>query len=152
MWNLKFLYGGPLWRSWKKIELTCHNVKCSWLIMFKQTRMLFTLCLAHHETLPNHCITKKELSISIGFNPWSFTTIVYLNHIWEQNTWKFATTTRVPKHLMKRMQILRLSSLGGIHLEYDQGKTLKTLTIGCHCILAFISGQIFLEMYLEFCP
>jgi hypothetical protein len=38
--------------------------------------MLFTLCLAHQKTLPNHCITNKELSISIRFNPWSFTPIV----------------------------------------------------------------------------
>jgi hypothetical protein len=37
--------------------------------------MLFTLCLAHQKTLPNHCITNKELAISIGFNPWSFTPI-----------------------------------------------------------------------------
>jgi hypothetical protein len=37
--------------------------------------MLFTLSLAHKESLPNHCITKKELVVFIGFNPWSFTLI-----------------------------------------------------------------------------
>lgn len=44
-------------------------------IVFKQTIMLFTLCLAHQESLPNCSITKKKLVISIGFNPWSFTLI-----------------------------------------------------------------------------
>jgi hypothetical protein len=42
MWNFKFLFQRPLWRSWKQMDLTCHNLKGSSLIMFKQIGMMFT--------------------------------------------------------------------------------------------------------------
>jgi hypothetical protein len=43
--------------------------------MLKPIGMLFTLCLAHEETLPNHYTTKKKLVFSIRFNPWRSTLI-----------------------------------------------------------------------------
>ncbi len=72
----------------------------SWLIVPKPIGMLFTLCLAHQKTFPNHCTTKKKLVFSIGFSPWKCTPIssfrchicVKTNGNWQQlqkfqNTW-----------------------------------------------------------------
>ncbi len=112
-----------MWRALVKVmkanvSLTCHNLKGSSLIVLKQIGMLSTLCFAHHETLPNHYITKKKLVFSIRFNPWRFTPIgLFGCHTCEQNTWKFTKTTRIPKHLMTQMQNLNLSIFNGIHLE-----------------------------------
>jgi hypothetical protein len=38
----------------------------SWLIVPKPIGMLFTLCLAHQKTFPNHCTKKKNLSFPLG--------------------------------------------------------------------------------------
>jgi hypothetical protein len=60
---------------------------------------------------------KVRTCLFIGFNPRKFTSIgLFKYHIYEQNAWKFATP-RIPKLLMKQIQILKLSGIGSIHLE-----------------------------------
>jgi len=108
---------GLLWRSWKQMEnhmpkykrFMVDNVQVNWNVVW----IVFT----HLEIHPNHCPIRNELGFSIWFKLLRSTPIdLFGGLIWGQNTCTFATTIRMPKHLMRQLQNLRSWGLGGIHL------------------------------------
>jgi hypothetical protein len=91
------------------------NAQVNWTVVW----IVFT----HLEIHPNHCPIRNELAFSIWFKLSRSTPIdLFGGFIWGQSTCKFATTIRIPKHLMRQLKNLRswwhsFSIVIGIDLE-----------------------------------
>jgi hypothetical protein len=126
MWHIKYLCGRPFVKVMKANGIhmpqfkgfMVDNAQVNWNVVW----IVFT----HLEIHPNQCPINNELAFSIWFNLWRSTPLnLFGCLIWGQNTWKFATTIRIPKHFDEtnaKFEVLRswwhsFSIVIGIHLE-----------------------------------